>query len=360
MVVDRLTVSGEAFCWRAKVITTSLFCEDVGANLAAMLRPRIDVRVLPVNRPRVLGLSSEAPGAIYEAVRDADIVHLHTLWHPLNTIARQACGHYGRKYVLSPHGMLDPYSLGVKSLRKRLYMKLREERNLRDASCLIFTTPLEEELARKSLPWLGNGVIIPLGADTPPSESQEEIAKTFITQFPSAQDRRRLIFLGRLHPKKGLERILEVIPTVAKAYPSVLLIVAGSGEPAYVRNLQAEIEKRGLSRHVLFTGLLQGKLKWGALAASEMFLLPSHQENFAIAAAEAMHSGLPVILSDKVNCGRLFKRPALASSLKTKLFRKVLVQRSCGCLQIPSPPVQWDGRDRSTLVKILSGRIRHA
>jgi glycosyltransferase involved in cell wall biosynthesis len=324
VVVERLATYGEAFGWEANVVTTSLLCEDSGNSLAAVLRDRIDVRVLPVDRPRALGLSSKAPQVIYDAVPNVDIVHLHTLWHPLNTIARRACVKYGRKYVLSPHGMLDPYSLGVKSLRKRLYMKLREQTNLRHASCLVFTTPLEEELARKSLPWLGKGAIIPLGADRPPSEPREEIARNFITQFPSTQDRLRLVFLGRLHPKKGLERLISALPAVAESYPLLLLIIAGSGEPAYFRSLKAEIEKHGLSSHVLFTGMLQGNLKWGALAASELFLLPSHQENFAIAAAEAMHMGLPIILSDKVNlwpfveeaeCGVVLKDESIASAL---------------------------------------------
>jgi glycosyltransferase involved in cell wall biosynthesis len=197
--------------------------------------------------------------------------------------------------------MLDPYSLGVKSLRKRIYLELREKRNLGDASCLIFTTPLEEELARKSLPWLGAGKVIPLGADTPPSEARQRLADEFLSRFAMAQNRRRLIFLGRLHPKKGLERIFDALPSVTKACPSVLLIVAGSGEASYVQSLSALVARRGLGEHVLFTGMLHGRFKWGAFAASEMFLLPSHQENFAIAAAEAMHMGLPVILSDKVN-----------------------------------------------------------
>jgi glycosyltransferase involved in cell wall biosynthesis len=259
-------------------------------------------------------------------VRDADIVHLHTLWHPLNTIARRACAQYRRKYVLSPHGMLDPYSLGVKSLRKRLYLNLREKTNLRHASRIIFTTPLEEELAKKSLPWLGEGAIIPLGADMPPPARQEEMAMKFLACFPAAKDKRRFIFLGRLHPKKGLERILEVLPDVVEACPSVLLIIVGSGEPPYVQELGAKTEKLGLREHVLFTGMLQGELKWGALAASELFLLPSHQENFAIAAAEAMHSGLPIILSDKVNLWPFVQEAGAGIVLENKTLGKSLAQ----------------------------------
>jgi glycosyltransferase involved in cell wall biosynthesis len=198
--------------------------------------------------------------------------------------------------------MLDPYSLGVKAMRKRLYLALREGRNLREASRLIFTTPLEEQLARASLPWLGGGDVIPLGADAPPGGvSRGELAATFFDRFPAARGRRNLTFLGRLHPKKGLERIFAALPRITAAFPDVLLIIAGSGDPAYVSSLQETARQQGAASHVLFTGLLQGLEKWGALAAAEAFLLPSHQENFAIAAAEAMHAGLPLILSDKVN-----------------------------------------------------------
>ena len=339
VVVERLAAFAGENNWHARVITTSQFCEDNGAGLETALQRSIDATVVAADRPRAFGLSSQAEKAINDGVREADIVHLHTLWHPLNTIARRACAQYARQYVLSPHGMLDPYSLGVKSLRKRLYMKLREERNLRDAACLIFTTPLEEELARNSLPWLGEGAVIPLGADMPPLEPPEDLAKQFVTRFPRAQDRRRLIFLGRLHPKKGLERILKALPAVVEAYPIVLVIIAGSGEPAYVRNLKEQTEKDGLGEHVLFTGLLQGEAKWGALAASELFLLPSHQENFAIAAAEAMHMGLPVILSDKVNLWPFVQKAQAGIVLEDETIAKSLwsgnFKVACRRLHIP-------------------------
>lgn len=301
VVVERLAEQAPASGWSASVITTSRFCDDGGAGLEKSLRQRLDVTVLRQKWGRAFHLPRDAGDIIRRGVRQADIVHLHTLWHPLNTVARKACKQFGRKYVLSPHGMLDPYSLGVKALRKRLYLALREESNLRGASRLIFTTPLEEKLAHASLRWLGGGEIIPLGADLPPPVSREQLAAAFEARYPSAAGRRRLIFLGRVHEKKGLEQILEVLPLIAAIYPDILLVVVGSGEPGYVARLREGAHRKGLGPYVLFTGALQGEAKWSALAASEAFLLPSHQENFAIAAAEAMHMGLPVVLSDKVN-----------------------------------------------------------
>lgn len=301
VVVERLAKQAQAAGCNASVLTTSQFCQDDGRALEAALRQRLNATVLP-HRPVLLGLGARAKQAVNEGVRNAGIVHIHTLWHPLNTAARRACARHGRPYVLAPHGMLDPYSLGVKALRKRVYLALIEGRNLRGASRLIFTTPLEEQLARASLPWLGEGAVIPLGADGPPPDiARETLACSFAEAFPQAKGRRCLIFFGRLHPKKGIERIFAVLPEIVQAYPDILLVVAGMGEAGYVAGLKETVESGGLANNVLFAGHLEGRAKWGALAAAEAFLLPSHQENFALAAAEAMHMGLPVILSDKVN-----------------------------------------------------------
>jgi glycosyltransferase involved in cell wall biosynthesis len=308
VVVERLAALAPNHGWRASVITTSLFCDDNGSALETQLNHRINASVLPCDRPRALGLASAAAAVIDRGVRESDFVHLHTLWHPLNTLARRACARFGRRYVLMPHGMLDPYSLGVRAIRKRLYMKLRETPNLLGASRVIFTTPLEEQLARSTLPWLPGGEIVPLGADVPPRVSRDRLAAAFEARFPESAGRRCMVFLGRIHPKKGLERILTELPRIVEACPDALLVVAGSGEPAYVQGLQRQVHRAGLSRHATFTGLLLGDLKWGALAAAELFLLPSQQENFAIAVAEAMQMAVPVIVSEKVNTWPFIKQ----------------------------------------------------
>lgn len=301
VVVERLAEQAPSGGWNASVITTFRFCQDDGSELEKSLRQRMDITVLRRKWGSLFQLQRETVEAVRQAVRRANLVHLHTLWHPLNTIARKACEHFGRKYVLSPHGMLDPYSLGVKPVRKRLYMALREGCNLKNADRLVFTTPLEEQLACTSLKWLGKGEVIPLGADQPPPVARSELTAQFEARFPETTDRRRLIFLGRIHEKKGLERIFEALPEIAARIPKILLTVVGSGEPRYVARLKTMARRKGLEPHVFFAGALHGEAKWSALAAAEAFLLPSHQENFAIAVAEAMHMGLPVVLSDKVN-----------------------------------------------------------
>src|ERR1051325_1649816 len=216
VVVERLCSLSGVEGWEASVVTTSLYCKDDGTELQMFLRERIDATVLPNLTPSFLKRSKGAKREIDEAVRKADLVHLHTLWHPLNAIAGKACRRYGRKYVLMPHGMLDPYSLRQKRWRKRIYLVASERRNLQGASRLVYTTFHEQQAARESLSWLGAGEIIPLGADSPPDMPRHTARETFVNLFPQVANRRCLIFLGRIHPKKGLERLLTILPEIAR------------------------------------------------------------------------------------------------------------------------------------------------
>jgi glycosyltransferase involved in cell wall biosynthesis len=200
-----------------------------------------------------------------------------------------------------PHGMLDPYSLRQKRWRKKIYLAAFERSNIQKASQLIFTTSQEQKNARQSLPWLPPGEIIPLGADCPPEISQDDCVATFISHFPQVVGRRCLLFLGRIHKKKGVERLLKLLPAVTQKHPETLLVIAGTGETRYVDSIKDLVQIEKVAKNVLFTGMLTGSVKYGALGCAEAFLLPSKQENFAIAVAEAMHMAVPIVISDKVN-----------------------------------------------------------
>ena len=300
-MVERLCLFSRAEGCEASVITTSLYCSDDGTELESALRERIDATVLPIRSPRFLKHAEGAKRAIDEAVERADVVHLHTLWHPLNTISRKACLRHGRKYVMMPHGMLDPYSLGQKRWRKKLYLAATERRNLEGASRLVFTAKQEEKAAKEILPWLRAGEVIPLAADIPPELSRQDAAKMFATCFPEIAGRRCILFLGRIDPKKGLERLVVALPEVIEKHPTVLLVIAGDGEPSYVRQIRDRFCSAGLASQVLLTGRVAGPTKWAALACAEIFVLPSKHENFGISIAEAMHMAVPVVITNKVD-----------------------------------------------------------
>ena len=154
------------------------------------------------------------------------------------------------------------------------------------------------------------------------------ILRRFASRFPQVSNRRCVLFLGRIHPKKGLEHILRALPALKRQHPEILLLVAGNGHESYLKCIRQVIHREGLDDDVLFTGMLTGDAKWGAFACSEIFVLPSKQENFAIAMAEAMHMGVPVVISDKVNswpfvtaanAGVVIEEERLTSSLGQKL-----------------------------------------
>jgi glycosyltransferase involved in cell wall biosynthesis len=203
IVVERLCLLTPSEGWDASVIATSLYCNDDGSELEKSLRQRIDVTILPISKPRMLKRARRAKEIIDKAVRVADIVHLHTLWHPLNAIARKACARHGRNYVMMPHGMLDPYSLRQKRWRKTIYLAASERRNLEGASRLIFTTFHEQQAARENLSWLGAGEIIPLGADSPPDMPRQTAREAFISLFPQVANRRCPYFPGAHSSEEG-------------------------------------------------------------------------------------------------------------------------------------------------------------
>jgi glycosyltransferase involved in cell wall biosynthesis len=199
-----------------------------------------------------------------------------------------------------PHGYLDPYILRLKRWRKVVYYWAIERRNLLAAKRLIYTTPEEMRLATAEISTLPKGVVVPLGGDAP-SSNPENFASKFFERFPKARGRKQLLFLARLDSKKGLDRILMALPSVVKRFPDILLTIVGEGSTEFKAMLNAVITAHGLERNVLLTGWLSGLEKWGAYASAELFLLPSRQENFAITVAEAMHMGVPVVVSNKVN-----------------------------------------------------------
>jgi glycosyltransferase involved in cell wall biosynthesis len=315
----------------AQIISTALLCGGDAPALLQRLNALAPTTFVSQSRT-FLPLDRSARHQLGEGVRRADIVHLHTLWHPINIVVRRECARYRRPYVLMPHGMLDPVSLSMKRWRKALYLRAMESRTIAAAKRLIYTTAEEARLAaNKNLP-LPKGVVIPLGADAPLGNSAA-LASQFVARFPQARGRRQLLFLGRLHEKKGLDRIVNILPSIVQAKPEVLLAVVGSGAPGYETTIRNAIAAQGLQDNVLMTGRLDGFLKWGAYAAAELFLLPSRQENFAITVAEAMQMGVPVVISRAVNTWPYVKESGAGLVLEEEGIEAALLQAVLALLQ---------------------------
>ena len=236
-----------------------------------------------------------------------DAVIVNGLWQYGSLAAWRALAGSQVPYFVFTHGMLDPWfkhQYPLKHLKKWLYWPWAEYRVLRDARAVIFTCEEERLLARESF-WLyrANEAVTSYGTDAPPAKS-DELTTTFLDAFPECRDRRLLLFLSRIHEKKGCDLLIEAFAQVANEQPALHLVMAGPDQTGWAQELKARARELGLDGRITWTGMLEGDRKWGAFHACEAFCLPSHQENFGIVVAEALGCGKPVLISNKVNIWR--------------------------------------------------------
>lgn len=246
--------------------------------------------------------------AVKALVSDVDCLHVHAVWEELQHQACQIARRSGVPYIVSPHGMLDPWSLAQGRGRKRAYLILRLRRILNGAAAIHCTTRTEAKLL-EPLRLASNKVVVPNGIDLAEfaDDAFESSAASFLQQYPQLVGKTLLLFLSRLHPKKGLDLLL---PAFARAKTDdVVLVLAGPGDQAYRDQLARDVRRLGIENRVVFTGMLHNKERVAALRAADLYVLPSYQENFGIAVVEALAAGTPVIISDQVN---------LADELRTK------------------------------------------
>ena len=355
VVVSRLVEGARAAGWQAEILTSSDYCEDKGARLSQLAS-------MTVLRSQLSALYGSGRSRIFEAVQGADILHCHTMWSPLVTAAAAIARRLGKPYVLSPHGMLDPYSIAQKSLRKRLYICAFERHTLTGAATVLFTAGLERELAQKNFGKIPRSAVVSLGADPLP-ENGEHLRAKFFKQYPDLVGRPILLFLGRLHPKKRPELLLDVITIVRHTHPRAVLLYAGTGETRHLDSIQAKARSMAIGDCVYFLGHLKGVEKAAALFAADIFVLPSQQENFAIAVAEALHAGTPVIVSKNVNiwpeienagAGFAFGEDNLTTEIASKVESILLDsglrhELSIGAANLASTSFNWNQAASGTL-----------
>lgn len=236
-----------------------------------------------------------------------DAVIVNGLWQYHSLAAWQVMRELRRPYVVFTHGMLDPWfnrAYPLKRLKKSLYWPWAEYRVLRDAAAVLFTSEDERLLARQSFwPYQARERVVSYGTRLPPQDAAP-LRDAFLGAHPELRGKRVLLFLGRLHAKKGCDLMVDAFARVAKEEPSLHLLMAGPDQTGWVSDLKARAETLGLADRITWPGMLAGNAKWGAFYCSEAFMLPSHQENFGISVAEALGCGLPVLISDKVNIWR--------------------------------------------------------
>lgn len=239
-------------------------------------------------------------GRVRDLVRACDVCHLHALWEGVVHHAAVACRRLGVPHVFRPCGMLDPWCLNQGRLKKRLYIAWRLRKNLDHCSAMHFTTAIERDLVRP-LGFTCPAIVEANGVDFQEFDRLPERG-TFRAAHPALGERPIVLFMSRLHRKKGLELL---IPAFAQLdVPEAQLVIAGPDQGDYRAEVESMMRAHDLGDRVLFTGMLRGSSRVAALADADLFVLPSHQENFGIVVVESLASGTPVVISDQVNIHR--------------------------------------------------------
>lgn len=236
-----------------------------------------------------------------------DAVIINGLWQYISFAVWRALAGSSIPYFVFSHGMLDPWfkrTYPLKHLKKLLYWPWAEYRVLRDAKAVIFTCEEERLLARQSF-WLYrvNEAVTSFGTSSPPINSFE-LSRKFLSYYPQLQNKRLILFLSRIHEKKGCDLLLDAFARIANKNERLHLVMAGPDQTGWTSSLKAQAKRLGIAEQISWLGMLQGDMKWGSFYAADVFCLPSHQENFGIVVAEALACGKPVLISNKVNIWR--------------------------------------------------------
>ena len=241
---------------------------------------------------------------LQEHLGDYDLVHTHMPFSYPTMVASRVARRHGVPLFYHQHGILQPEHLGYRAVKKRAYIALVERGILRSANTLVALT--EAEMA--SYPLLGVKTpcrLIPNGVD--PS-----IYRTQPASPPASlpHDAKVVLYMGRVHPSKGVDRLLRGFFLLQADYPDAYLVVAGPDEHGLEADFRDEVQALGLEDRVLFPGMITGEVKFDLLARADLFVLPSDAEGFSIAVLEALASATPVLLSPACHFGEVETRGA--------------------------------------------------
>jgi len=236
-----------------------------------------------------------------------DVIVVNGIWQYQSFGVWRALRSSSTPYVVFTHGMLDPWfkrTYPLKHLKKWLYWPWGDYRVLRDAAAVLFTCEEERLLARQSF-WLYKVQDLTVNYGTSaPDKSGDATQAQFLRRFPETGGKRLVLFMGRIHPKKGCDLVIKAFARILGGERDWHLVLAGPDQVGWRSELDALANRLGISEQITWTGLVSGDLKWELFETAEVLLLPSHQENFGIVVAEALACGLPALISNKVNIWR--------------------------------------------------------
>jgi len=278
-------------------VDSEIWCMDIddgSLEAAASYALQDAIRIWPISPPAVLGFSLKLHRELMSLSKPMfDIIHHHGIWLAYAHTTASFAKKFGRPTIVAPEGSLYPYALKMSEQKKRLAFCLYERRNLERAKCMYALSEAEAETFRmyglgNEIATVGNGVSMDWLEST-----GDGLA--FRRQFDLDQGKPIILFLGRLHPQKGLDLLIQATFDMKDSAIEHLVVIAGDGKSKYVKSLRDLVRELGLQKTVRFVGPLYGGNKRNAFAAASVFVLPSWGDALSIAVLESLAAGVPVI-----------------------------------------------------------------
>jgi len=304
-------VVGASLALRAHGVGSTIFATDMAEAVSSKSRRRVtadelpegadalDVRLFRAMWPQRLAFSPGMQRALGAEVARFDVVHIHMLFTHPQFAAYRAARRHGVPYVVSPCGALDPHLRGRSRLAKWVTDVAWQRDMLRHAAALHYKTSGEAMLAA-DLALAPREIIVPNGVRWD-AYQHVPAGDAFRGRWLEGATGPIVLNAGRLSHKKGLDVLIRAFGRVARAHPDAWLVLAGPDDEGLEPSLRAAAEEAGVGGRVRFTGMLGGEEMRLALAAADVWALPSHTENFGVAIVEAMAAGLPVVITPEVN-----------------------------------------------------------
>ena len=289
--VTRLAAALAAHCATSEVMSVGFPAsekqvEDVSIGSSFRSLVFLSTRaVIPLTSR--LAASPALRDAIHRAAAKGAVLHNHGLWLLPNVYPGQAAARHGNPYIFAPRGMLGTAALKFSSAKKRLFWALAQRRALASVSCYHATSDKELEDIR-TFGLTGPVAIVPNGIDVPKTTA------TVASHAVETGGHRTLLHLGRIHPKKGINRLLRAWARLEPAYEDWRLRIVGPSEGGHGEELQTLSARLGLQR-AIFEGPVYGAAKQAVYREANLFVLPTLDENFGMVVAEALSNGTPVI-----------------------------------------------------------------
>lgn len=236
---------------------------------------------------------------LFQYVTDYNLIHTNALFSYPVLPAHWACQIHQVPYIVTPHGMLEPWALSYKAWKKRLYYTLFEKPTLQNAKAIQITGSPEVNSV-KSLGIETPLIFVPNGIHPQDFETIPD-PELFYQTFPVTRNKTLILFLGRVDPKKGLDLLAVAFAKVHAQFPQTHLIIAGPDNTGFLPTAQSYFTGAGCLDTVTFTGMLAGSIKYAALAAASIYVAPSYSEGFSISVLEGMASGLPCVITTGCN-----------------------------------------------------------